>query len=101
MRTFTVVLLFAYFLQTFAGYGDDASGYPNWQERAAHAVTNAVRSGNYINLFKNKTLDPANYVSKYASDYSPSMTGTLNGYAAKIPYYWTNGLNTVIKFESF
>lgn len=46
-----VVLLAILFLCTLqyciAGYGDDNSGFPVWQERAAHAVTNAVRTGNY------------------------------------------------------
>ena len=28
-----------------AGYGDETNGLPLWQERAAHAMTNAVRTG--------------------------------------------------------
>jgi hypothetical protein len=46
-----LLLFVCFYTLALAGYGDETSGSPVWQERAAHAVTNLVRSGNpYIEV---------------------------------------------------
>lgn len=59
------------------GYGEpDASGHPNWQERANHVYLNAVR------------IAPSQYKTVYMAGYSPSPSSILGTtYPARPPLY--------------
>lgn len=51
---FASILLFQQFIPPVVGYGEpDASGHPNYQERANHVFMNAVRLGIFLNIFLN------------------------------------------------
>ena len=51
MKDFTSFFVFLLIVHTvLGGYGDESNGYPNYQERAAHHVTNMVRVGKKKNV---------------------------------------------------
>jgi hypothetical protein len=85
---------------TIAGYGDESGGLPTWGERVAHALINAARSCTFFRSNCEFTITaPQQYIAKYTTTYSPSMSGILTSsyYSAKTPLYMANNLIKVIK----
>lgn len=73
-----------------SGYGVPQNGYPSWTERALLVLTNAVR------------LAPLDYRSKFASDFSPSLSAAnaLAAYPAVGPLRWNLDLNESARAHS-